>query len=258
LIVRKIRIDKVAPSHGWVWIGHGYRLIMRSPLHAISLSMVFATGLMVAMMVPLGGVFLAVLVMPVLMAGYMRVCRALEYSEKVEPAYIFAGITSRAAALLSLGSMVLLGMVMISMFTVAMGGSELNTLVTNFQTDRDVMHLLDALLAPESGLRLTVLMSFGLFFILMLAMQFAPMLVFFDRMAPLAALHVSLRASIRNILPFSVYSLIMQGITFLLGMVPFDLGFIFLLPLMLTSVYVAYRDIFNEVKADEQGLLAGQ
>jgi len=196
-------------------------------------------------------VFLAVLLMPVLMGGYARVCKALEYSEKVEPVYIFAGFTSRTSALFSLGSLLLLGMFVISVISAAMGGNELGTLLENFQSDHDAMALLNAMLAPESGLRLTILMSFALFFILMLAMQFSPMLVFFDSIAPFDALRVSLRASLRNFLPFTVYSLIMQGITFVMSLVPFDLGLIFLLPLMLSSVYVAYRDIFNEVKAEE-------
>ena len=258
MIIRKLIIEKLPASHGWLWITHGYRLIARSPLHAVSLAMVFATGVMAAMLVPLGGIFLAVLLMPVLLAGYSRVCRALEFSEKVEPIYIFAGFTRRTASLLTLGSMVLLGMFTISIVSAMLGGQELNSLLETFQSDHDVTALLNAMLAPESGLRFTILLSFALFFVLMLAMQFAPMLVFFDRMAPLAALRVSLRASIRNILPFSVYSLIMQGITFALGMVPFDLGFIFLLPLMLTSMYVAYRDIFNEVKPDEAEPVAPQ
>ena len=251
MIIRRLIIEKLPASHGWMWITHGYRLIARSPLHAVSLAMVFATGVMAAMLMPFGGIFLAVLLMPVLLAGYARVCRALEYSEKIEPKYIFAGFTRRTASLFTLGSMMLMGMFTISIFSALLGGQELSTLLENFQNDRDVAALLNAMLAPESGLRLTILVSFALFFVLMLAMQFAPMLVFFDGVAPFAALLISLRASLRNFLPFTVYSLIMQAITFVLSLVPFDLGIIALLPLMLSSVYVAYRDIFNEVKPEQ-------
>ncbi len=248
MIVRQLVIEKHPASHGWLWISHGYKLITRSPLHAISLAMVFATGVMAAMLIPFGGIFLAVLAMPALIAGYMQVCRALEYSEKIQPLDIFAGFTTRPSALFSLGSMMLLGMFAISIVSAALGGRELSAILENFQADHDAMILLNAMLAPESGLRFTVLISFALFFVLMLSMQFAPMLVYFDRVAPFDALRVSLRASLRNFLPFTVYSLIMQVITFVLSLVPYDLGLIFLLPLMLTSVYVAYRDIFNEVK----------
>ncbi|HUX90171.1 MAG TPA: BPSS1780 family membrane protein [Gallionellaceae bacterium] len=247
--MNKFEIQKVPASHGWLWVKHGYRLIMRSPLQAFSLAMFFMLGVFLAMNIPHAGVLLAVLLMPILMAGYMRVCRSLEYNEKVEPRQIIAGFESRTAQLVTLGGMLLLGMIVVSMFTAAMGGSALSSILETFQTQQDPSALIDALLAPESGLRLTLLAGFALLFLLMLAMQFAPMLVFFNGMSPRHAMQVSLMASVRNILPFSVYSLIMQLIAFAVSVVPMGLGWIILVPIGLTSMYVAYRDIFSEVKA---------
>jgi uncharacterized membrane protein len=245
----KPEIQRVPASHGWLWIKHGYRLIMRSPLQAFSLAMFFALGVFLAMSIPHAGVLLAVLLMPILMAGYMRVCRSLEYNEKVEPRQIIAGFESRTAQLVAVGGMLLLGMIVVSMFTAAMGGSALNSILETFQTEQDPTALIDALLAPESGLRLTLLGGFALLFLLMLAMQFAPMLVFFNGMSPRDAMQASLTASVRNIVPFSVYSLIMQLIAFVVSVFPMGLGWIILVPIGLTSMYVAYRDIFTETKA---------
>ncbi len=249
--MNKIEIQKVPASHGWLWINHGYRLIMRNPLQALPLSMVFALGISLAMLIPLGGAFLALLLMPVMVVGYMRVCRSLEYNEKVQPRFVIAGFESRTSQLIFLGGMLLLGMIIISIFIAAMGGPTLNAILQNFQTQQDPTALIDALLSPESGLKLTLLTGFALFFVLMLAMQFAPMLVYFNQMAPRDALLLSLRASIRNIVPISVYILIIQLITFGLSVIPFGLGWIILLPLGLTSMYVAYRDIFAEAKTTD-------
>jgi uncharacterized membrane protein len=249
--MNKLQVQKVSASHGWLWIQHGYRLIMRSPLQAISLSMMFALGMFMAMLIPLVGVLFAVLLMPVLMAGYMRACRALEYSENINPRYIFAGFESRTSQLVAVGGLLLLGMIAVSMATVSMGGQELNAILAGFQTNQDATVLIDALFAPESGLRMTMLIGFALFFMLMLAVQFAPMLVYFDQVTPKDALKISLIASVRNILPFSVYSLIMQLIAFVVSAIPFGLGWIILVPLGLTSMYVAYRDIFSLVKEAE-------
>jgi uncharacterized membrane protein len=246
-----LEMQKVPASHGLLWIRHGITLIMRSPLQAISLSMVFALGIFMALLVPMVGVFLAILLMPLMMAGYMRVCRSLEYSEKVEPRLIFAGFNIRTTQLATLGGILLMGIILISMFTAAVGGTELSGLLQNFQQHQDTAKFINALLAPESGLRLTMLMGFALFFVLMLAMQFAPMLVFFNQLSPKDALLVSLRSSVRNILPFSVYSLLIQLIAFFLSVVPYELGLLVLLPLGMTSMYVAYRDIFNEKDSTE-------
>lgn len=255
----KLEVQKVPASHGWLWIKHGYTLIKRSPLQAFSLAMLFALGLFVAMLVPHVGALLMLLVMPVLMAGYMRVCRALEYNEAVQPRYIIAGFENRTASLVSLGGMLLLGMMIISIVITAFGGTELSSIISNYQTQQDTTALIDSLFGPDSGLRLILLTGFALFFLLMLAMQFAPMLVFFNSMAPRQALKVSLMASIRNILPFAVYSLIMQLIAFALSVIPMGLGWIILLPLGLTSMYVAYRDIFSETEiAGESEAVSGE
>lgn len=243
--------QKVPASHGWLWIKHGYRLIMRSPLHAISLAMLLALGIFLAILVPVAGIFLAILLMPVLLAGYMRICRTLEYSEKVEPLLIFAGFQSMTRQLVSVGGMLLLGMITISMVTAMLGGEELNSIMASYQKQQDPTALMEALMAPGSGVQLSLLTGLALLFVLMLALQFAPMLVFFDRLTPLQALKTSMRASIRNIIPFSVYSMIMQFVAFALSVIPLNLGWIVLMPLGLTSMYVAYRDIFLEAKTDE-------
>lgn len=246
--MNKLEVQKVNASHGWLWIQHAYRLLMRSPLQAFSLAMMFALGIFIAMLIPVAGVLFALILMPVLMVGYMRACRALEYNERVFPRYILAGFEGRTSQLVAVGGMLLLGMIAVSMVTAAMGGQELNAILSNFQTDQDPAALIDALLAPDSALRLTLLTGFALFFLLMLALQFAPMLVYFDGVAPGVALKMSLFASVKNILPFSVYSLIMQLIAFAASVIPMGLGWVILVPIGLTSMYVAYRDIFSEVK----------
>ncbi len=245
-----MEIQKVPASHGMLWIKHGFRLIMRSPLQAVALTMVFALGLMLAMMIPVGGVLFAMLLMPVLLAGYMRVCRALEYSESVSPRFIFAGFEKRTAQLVTIGGMLLAGMLVVSMVTVMMGGDALNQLLNDFQKHQDSRMLMEAMMAPGSGVMAGMLTGLILVFALMMALQYAPMLVFFDQMAPLEAVKLSLAGSLRNIVPLTVYSMLMQVLAFMLSVVPFNLGLIILLPLGLTSIYVSYRDIFAETKKE--------
>jgi len=247
-----MEILKTPPSHGLLWIKHGYKLIMRSPLHALSLAMVFMLVLTLAMLIPVGGLLLAMLLMPVMMAGYMRVCRALEYSEKVLPRYIFAGFESRTAQLVTVGGMLLVGMLVVSMITVMLGGDTLNSLVSTYQKQQDSNALLEAMLAPGSGMLASLLTGLVLLFALMLALQYAPMLVFFDQKTPVEAVKLSLRASLRNIIPLSVYSMLMQLLAFAVSVIPLNLGMFIFLPIALTSMYVSYRDIFSEAKKDAE------
>jgi uncharacterized membrane protein len=78
-------------------------------------------------------------------------------------------------------------------------------------------------------------------------MQFAPMLVFFRNVPPLQAMKLSLRAFLYNVLPMLLY-----GITFvmlaILASLPMMLGWLVLLPLVFTTLYASYSDIFPPLK----------
>ncbi|HUW77056.1 MAG TPA: hypothetical protein VMV70_10275, partial [Gallionella sp.] len=73
--------------------------------------------------------------------------------------------------------------------------------------------------------------------------QFAPMLVYFRNVPPLHAMKLSLRAFLYNMLPMLLY-----GITFaflsMLASIPVMLGWLVLLPLVFTTLYACYNDIF--------------
>jgi len=249
----KVDIQKVAANHGWLWIRHGYNLIMRSPVQSMLMVMVFAMGIFTPALVPVIGPILGVLIMPVLMAGYMRVCRSLEYSEKINNRHILAGFSSNTKQLVAIGGMLLLGLLFISTVTTILGGTELAAILENFKTHQDPNLLVEALLAQGSGVETSLMAGMILLFMLVIAMQFAPMLVLFDQLTAWEAMVASLRGTFRNIVPYLVYSLIMQLIAFVAGIIPMKLGWIIMLPLGMTSMYVAYRDIFSKpIEADSE------
>jgi len=69
--------------------------------------------------------------------------------------------------------------------------------------------------------------------------------VFFNNVPPTQAMKLSLRAFLHNVGPMLVY-----GITFLflgvLATLPMMLGWVVLLPLVFTSLYASYCDIFSQ------------
>jgi uncharacterized membrane protein len=104
--------------------------------------------------------------------------------------------------------------------------------------------LANAMWDAGSGVAFSLLVGFSLVCVLMLALQYAPMLVLFNDVMPVAALRASLTGSFRNIVPYTVYSIVMQVITLVLSLLPFNIGLILLLPLGFSSLYVSYRNIF--------------
>ena len=239
-----MEIKKLNAARGWIWVKQGYQLIMRNPLLSITPVLVGSLAIFASLKIPLFGPLVAVLLMPVVMVGYMRVCRALEEDEEVELTYLFAGFQKNTARLIALSGFTMLGLLLASAAMVFIGGEALTTLLENVQATNDPQMLMDAMWTAGSGVAFSLLVGITLVLVLMLALQYAPMLVFFSDVPPLFALRASLSGSLRNIAPYTVYSLIMQVVALVLGMLPFGIGLIVLLPLGLTSLYVSYRNIF--------------
>ncbi|MDH2916792.1 MAG: BPSS1780 family membrane protein [Gallionella sp.] len=239
-----MEIKKFTAARGWTWIKQGYQLIMISPILSITTALIAALAIFLAMLIPLIGPLLAVILMPIMLAGYMRICRALEEGEEVELTDLLAGFKKSTPALVSLGAFLMLGMLFASAVMVFVGGDALTTLMEEVRATDNPQVLMDAIRTASGGVAFAVLLGFTLVLMLIVAWQYAPMLVFFSGVPPFMALRDSFVGTMRNIVPYTVYSLIMQVIALMLGILPFGLGMILLLPLGLTSLYVSYRNIF--------------
>jgi uncharacterized membrane protein len=239
-----MEIKKLNAARGWTWVKQGYQLIMRNPLMSITFALIGALAMFAALKVPVLGPLLAILLMPIVMAGYMRVCRALEEEEEVELTHLFEGFKKHTTRLVALGGFSMLGMIGASAVMVFIGGDALSTLLDSFKSTSDPQMLVDAMWSAGSGVAFSLLVGFTLVCVLMLALQYAPMLIFFNDATPVAALRASLSGSFRNIVPYTVYSVIMQVVALVLSLLPYNIGLIVLLPLGFTSLYVSYRNIF--------------
>jgi uncharacterized membrane protein len=92
---------------------------------------------------------------------------------------------------------------------------------------------------------LALLVGMALLVPLLMALWFAPALVYFHNEPPLDALKTSFFACLKNWLPFLVYGFVMLVLV-VIAAIPFMLGFLVLGPLALISVYTSYRALFTE------------
>ncbi len=239
-----MEIKKLNAGRGWTWIRQGYQLIMCNPLLSIVTALIGAMCVFLSLLVPGIGPLLAVVLAPIMLAGYMRVCRALEEDEEVELTHLFAGFRQHTAGLVSLGAFLMLGLLIASAIMVYVGGDAFTKLMEEVQATDNPQVLMEAISTTGGNVAFAVLLGLALVILLLMAWQYAPILVFFSGITPIAALQASFTGTVRNILPYMVYTLIMQVIALMLGILPFGLGVIVLLPLGLTSLYVSYRNIF--------------
>jgi uncharacterized membrane protein len=249
-----MEIRKLSAARGWIWVTHGYMLIMRNPALSLVSSAIAAVIIFSTLTIPVIGPLLAILLMPVLIAAYTCICRALEEEEKAELPLLFSGFQSRIPRLVALGGLLLIGLLLASVITITIGGDSLATFMDGVKIANDPDMLFEAMLTTGSKIALSLAVGFTLTFTLMMAFQFAPMLVYFTDINPLAAMRASLTGSIRNFIPYTVYSIIMQVIALILSFLPFNLGLVVLIPLGFSSLYVSYRNIFpfpDEIAASQ-------
>jgi uncharacterized membrane protein len=226
-------------GHGWEWIKQGYALFMKAPLLWIVLLMICLVAAVAFSSVPVVGEPLVSLLMPVVLAGLMAGCKDLLKGEELELAHLFRGFQQHTTQLVALGGISLVSQFLIFGLMMLVGGAALVGILMSGQPDVDPEVMTQAV----SGAGLAVLLGITLFSVLIMAMQFAPLLVFFNNVTPLTAMKLSLRAFLNNVAAMLVY-----GMTFIflaiLASIPMMLGWLVLLPLVFTSLYASYSEIF--------------
>jgi uncharacterized membrane protein len=230
--------QKVATSRGMEWLGEGWDLFKAAPGIWVAMFVIFVLLSVFLAILPLGSL-VSSLCYPVVVAGIMLGCRSLEQGGPLEIAHLFAGFKKNAVSLLLVGVLYLVGMMLIGfvagilaalMIPMFMGG--------NFNAGD-----FNSMLAIVPWILLIVLVVLLLMLPLIMALWFAPALVVFHDVQPMAAMRSSFQGCLRNFMPFLIYGVVslLLGI---LAIIPFGLGILILGPVMWGSMYAGYRDIF--------------
>lgn len=235
--------QRLQANRGWQWIKQGYQLLMKAPLLWAVLMMICLFAIVALAMIPILGGPLVSLLMPVIVVGLMAGCRALHNGEELELTHLLSGLQKHTTPLVTLGGITLIAQYLILGAMILVGGG---TIVTILMSSTDVTDP-NIILKSVAGAGLSVLVGLILFSVLLMATQFAPMIIYFNNAPPIAAMKLSFKAFTANIMPMLVY-----GMTFvflaILASLPMFLGWLILLPVMFTSVYAAYIDIFPPIK----------
>jgi hypothetical protein len=238
----------VAAGSGWQWLAVGYALFRRNPVMWLALTVALAMLWAAAFILPVLGPLLFNLLSPALFAGLMVGCRALERGEPLEIAHLFAGFRQHAAPLVTVGGVYLVGtVIVVGIVLVVAGGSMLPAVLTKPETD------IETLRAAARSMMLALAIGAATYMPVLMMIWFAPMLVVFNGLAPVAAMKLSFTACVSNTVPFLVYGAavvmawIVLSLPAALGPVGGMLAVALLvasIPVLIGSVYASYRDIF--------------
>jgi hypothetical protein len=248
----------VSASHGWTWITQGFALFRKSPSTWLALILIlFAATKLLALIPVLGIVF--VLFMPVFIVGLMEGCRALERGEPLQIAHLASGFRKNAAQLVTIGGVSLVGNLAVMMIVLSLGGEAMalltKTLSQGAPATAPSLEAQAAAAAVARALLAGTLVSLPL----LMALWYAPLLVYFHDIGPLAAMKSSLLACVKNALPLLVYGVAILGGMFLampvaIALRQYDLALWLLAPVVLPSLYVSYKDIYLTGTAPRAGM----
>jgi uncharacterized membrane protein len=241
-------VEVIAPravegGQGWTWIAQGWDLFAKNPgiwIVNVILLLIISTALGV---VPVLGHIASQLMYPVLIAGLMLGCRALQRGEPFEVAHLFAGFQNNTAQLVMLGLFTLIAWLLIfavvaGLLFVLGGGAIISAIVGG--------SVAGAVAGAAIMLMLLGLLVMMLLFIpVAMAVWFAPCLIVFHNLQAIDAMKLSFDACLKNMIPFLVYGLVMF-IFCILATIPLGLGWLVLAPVGIATIYTGYRDIFSD------------
>jgi uncharacterized membrane protein len=237
----------VAASNGWQWIKTGFYLFKGNPGMWIVLFLIYFVIAWLMSKVPFVGQVALNLLAPVFLAGFMLGCRALENKQDLEINHLFAAFKTHATPLITVGGTYLVGIILVVGVVLLLGVDQdalkQATESTDNMTDEAKLALMTSLLKP-------LLIILLLLIPLMMAYWFAPALVVFKNLNTMTAMKTSFKACFINLMPFTVYGLIAM-VLLMIASIPFGLGLLVMVPVMMASLYASYQDIFESSTAIE-------
>jgi len=240
----------VATGRGWQWIVEGFALYRKRAPVWLALAVLLALLWIASLVLPVLGSLLFNLLSPVLFAGLMIGCRALEQGQDLKIMHLFAGFQGgQAAALVTLGGVYLVGTILVfGLVLLNADVPKLTALLSKPGAD------VETLRAATRGLAFALLVGSAAYLPLLMLLWFAPLLVVFNGLAPLLAMKLSFAACFRNTLPFLVYgaSVLALWLAILLpaafgaaGAVLVVALLVASIPVLFCSIYASYKDIFR-------------
>lgn len=245
--VTSLQIKQVPAASAWAWTVHGFELFKANPAMWIILFVIYLAIMVPISLVPVIGSVVSTLLAPVFAAGLMWGCKALTQQQDLEINHLFAGFKQNTAQLIAVG-----GYYMVSLLTVAV--------FVVLSLDKATVEVLmkGQTVSPEQAGAMMLPILIAMLFLLpvLMAYWFAPVLVGLNNLTATDAMKLSFKACLQNILPFSVYGLIFM-LLLIVALIPYGLGLVVVVPVMMTSLYASYVDIFNitdESTADERAV----
>ena len=231
-----IKVAEVGAGRGVAWLGEAFGLFRRKPFGWIGLCagwLLITFGLLI---VPFIGGVVANFLQPVFFASFAIVALRQIAGEPIAMGDLFRGFRRNLRALVNLGAVLLIAEIGIFAL-MAMLGLPMTPTAEKF-TMADYVQLL-------KGKEWILIVGFLLTVLVKGALWFAPPLIALHDMPVTHAVRWSVYAALANLGAIIVYGLALLGL-FFVALIPWGLGMLVVIPMMVISTYIGYRDVFEK------------
>lgn len=230
-----LSIRQVPAGNAWAWIVNGFNLFKANPAMWIILLVIYLAIMIPVSMLPVIGSVVSTLLAPVFAAGMMWGCQALVRNQDLEINHLFEGFKHNTSQLIAIGGIYMASLLFIAVIVV-------------LTMDKDTVELLvkGKDLTPEQadGVLMPILIAMLLMMPVLMAYWFAPILAGLHNLTAVDAMKLSFAACLKNMLPFLLYGVIFM-VLLIIAIIPVGLGLVIVVPMMMTSLYSSYTDIFS-------------
>jgi uncharacterized membrane protein len=226
---------QVPAGQAWAWIVSGFELFKANPVMWIVILLIYLAIIIPISLVPVIGSVVSTLLAPVFASGMMWGCKALVNKQDLEINHLFEGVKKNTAQLIAVGGIYMLSLLVIAVMVVLSLNKEVVELLMKGQ---------ELSQGQASSMMLPILIAMLLIVPILMAYWYAPVLTGLHNLKAVEAMKLSFVACLKNMLPFLLYGLIFTVIL-VVAIIPFGLGLIVAIPVMMTSLYTSYVDVFN-------------
>lgn len=232
-----LQVNSVAAGNAVNWYKCGWKIFSADMTNWVLMTLIFFVIVLVLGFIPLLGMVAIYLLLPMLQAGMIGAADKARRGESIDIGDLFMvfKMKDRRNSLITLGGVMLATVFAVMVLSLPfIGGGVLSTMSETPTGGMSVLPVIGA-----GGLLFAVTAG------LLMAMMFfyAPALVMLRNMGAVDAIKTSFNGAWKNGLPFIIFMLIYAGLA-VVASIPFGLGFLVLLPVVVAASYCSYKDIF--------------
>ena len=226
------------PGRGAGWIGDAWRYLKARPgMWAAALILLFVAYIVISM-VPLVNFFVQLLV-PFAYAGIALAADQQRRTGTFEISALVGGFQKNPVSLLAVGGVVILAAIVFAIILALSIGMEVFGMMAKGGKITDPSLIFSSKFWVAMCLGIALMLPVGF------ATYMAPQLIVLHDQPALTAMKMSLVGCLKNILPGIVF-LLSSMLLLIVSMIPFFLGLLISIPIMVITNYTVYRDIFVE------------